>query len=173
MVKLFWAEHGFKLSLFRQFLFVSALLWLSLKSKSSSYVQEARRDLPGNVCISSELALLPTKQCCVWICTRDVIQRKRNMPTKCYHLMAFGINRKNMHLLLFILLSDDVATNAGPVTQNSNICRPFSVFYQNVRSLKATFWEQSHNSKDNKLSCFHNIVLTNQFDVIALKETLA
>ena len=54
VVKLFWAEHGFKLSLFGQFLFVSALLWLSLKSKSSLYVQVARRDLPGNVCISSE-----------------------------------------------------------------------------------------------------------------------
>ena len=170
-VKLFWAEHGFTLSLFGQFLLVSALLWLSLKSKSSSHVQEARRDLPGNVCISSELALMPFKQCCVWICTRDVIQSKLNMPTKRYHLMAFGINRKNTHLLLFILLSGDVATNPGPVTRNSNICRPFSVFYQNVRSLKSTFWEQSHNSKDNKLSFFHDIVSTNQFEVIALTET--
>ena len=68
-------------------------------------------------------------------------------------------------------MSGDVATNPGPVTRNNNICRPFSIFYQNVRSLNSTFWEQSHNSKDNKLSCFHVIVSTNQLDVIALTET--
>ena len=54
----FRGKFGLKLSLFGQFLFLSALLWLSLKSKTSSYVQEDKRNLPGNVCISSELAIL-------------------------------------------------------------------------------------------------------------------
>ena len=165
----FRGKFGLKLSLFGQFLFLSALLWLSLKSKTNSYVQEDKRNLPGNVCISSELAILPSKQCCIWISTRDVLQIKFNMPTKCVHVMEFRINRKNKHLLLFILLSGDIATNPGPATRISNLCRPFSVFYQNVRSLKSTYY--SRNTKENKLSSFHDIVSTNQFDVIALTET--
>ena len=96
---------------------------------------------------------------------------KAQQTNKRHHLMAFRINHKNTHLLLYILLSDNVATNPGPVTQNNNICRPFSVFCQNVRSLKSTYWEERQNSKDNKPSWFHDIVSTNQFDVIALTET--
>ncbi len=171
VVKLFRIKVRFKLSLFGQFLFVSALLWLSLNLKTSWYVQEDKTKLPGNVCISSELAILPTKQCCIWISTRDVIQRKFYTPTKRYHLMEFKINRKNSHLLLYILLSGDVAMNPGPVTRNTNIYQPFSVFYQNVRSLKSTYWDQLYNSKESKLSCFHDIASTNQFDIIALTET--
>jgi exonuclease III len=45
------------------------------------------------------------------------------------------------------------------------------MFYQNVRSLKSTYWDNSCNSKESKLNCFHDIVTTNQFDVIALTET--
>jgi hypothetical protein len=68
-----------------------------------------------------------------------------------------------------LLLSGDIATNPGPATRISNLCRPFGVFYQNVRSLKSTYYLL--NTKENKLSSFHNIVSTNQFDVIALTET--
>jgi hypothetical protein len=164
---------GFKLSAFGQFLFLSALLWLSLKSKSSSFVRENKRKLHGNISISSELVIMSEKQFCIWISSRDVIQRKFYMPTKRYHLVEFKINRKNSHLLLYILLSGDIATNPGPANRNckSNLCRPLNVFYQNVRSLESTYWDYSCNSKENKLSCCHDIISVNQFDVIALTET--
>ena len=45
------------------------------------------------------------------------------------------------------------------------------MFYQNVRSLQSTYWDYSCNFKENKLSCFHDIISANQFDVIALMET--
>ena len=74
--------------------------------------------------------------------------------------------------VILISLSNDIATNPGRA--NKNDCNPkgsFTIFYQNVRSLKSTYWDNSSNSKESKLSCFHDVVMTNQFDVIALSET--
>jgi exonuclease III len=45
------------------------------------------------------------------------------------------------------------------------------MLYQNVRSLKSTYWDSSSNTKESKLSCFHDVVMANQFDIIALTET--
>jgi hypothetical protein len=112
---------GFKLSLLGQFLFFSAILWLSLKSKSSLIVQNNKRKIPGNVFINSELTILPEKQCCIWISTRDVIQRKFSMPTKRFHLTDFNINNKKSHVLLCILLSGDIATNPGLINLPSAV----------------------------------------------------
>jgi hypothetical protein len=100
---------------------LSALFWLSLKSKSSSFVRENKRKLPGNVSISSELVIMSEKKCCIWISSRDVIQRKFYMPTKRYHLVEFNINRKNSHLLLYMLLSGDIATNPGPANRTAKV----------------------------------------------------
>jgi hypothetical protein len=133
--------------------------------KSSLIVQYNKRKIPGNVFINSELTILQEKQCCIWI-------SKMCMPTKRFHFMDFNINNKKSHVLLCILLSGDIATNPGPTNlpSSSNLCRSFSVFYQNVRSIKSTYWDNTCNSKERKLSCFHDIVLANQFDVIALTE---
>ena len=42
---------------------------------------------------------------------------------------------------------------------------------QNVRSLKSFQLDNLTNCRENKLSCFQDVVLLNQFDVIALTET--
>ena len=110
------SNTGLKLSLLGKFLFFSAILWLSLKSKSSLIVQNNKRKIPGNVFIYSELTILPEKQCCIWISTRDVIQRKFSMPTKRFHLMDFNINNKKSHVLLCILLSGVLQRILAPQT---------------------------------------------------------
>ena len=68
--------------------------------------------------------------------------------------------------IILISLSNDTATNPGPA--NKNDCNPkgsFTMFYQNIRSLKSTYWDNLSNS-----ICFHDVVMTNQFDIIALSE---
>ena len=45
------------------------------------------------------------------------------------------------------------------------------MFYQNVRSLKSIYWDNLSNTKESKLSCFHDLFMTNQFDIIAITET--
>lgn len=75
--------------------------------------------------------------------------------------------------IILVSLSGDVESNPGP-TDNINSRKSnesLTFVYQNVRSLKSTYLDNSNNCKENKLSCFHDIVMTNHFDVIALTET--
>ncbi len=121
-----------------------------------------------NYSISSELSSIPDRLSSLWICTRDKIQRKPSLPPT----HQYGLQFKNIHLILCILLAGDIATNPGPVNTNfNNSDATFSMFYQNVRSLKSTYWDSSSNTKESKLSCFHDVVMANQFDIIALTET--
>lgn len=73
-------------------------------------------------------------------------------------------------LLALLLLHGDIQLNSGP---NWNHHPKDSLFclLQNVRSLKANYYDTSTNSVLNKLSCLRNIVYGNDIDVIALTET--
>ena len=121
-----------------------------------------------NYSISSELSSTPDRPSSLRICTRAKIQRKPSLPPT----HQYGLQHKNINLILCILLAGDIAINPGPVNTNfNNSDGTFSMFYQNVRSLKSTYWDNSSNTKESKLSCFHDVVMANQFDIIALTET--
>ena len=67
--------------------------------------------------------------------------------------------------------SFNVERNPGPSKSNkTNTIQSLTFVLQNVRSLKSVQIDSS-NSRENKLSCFKDIVFANQFDVIALTET--
>ena len=68
--------------------------------------------------------------------------------------------------------------NPGPSNgSNSSSITPskqhesLTFIMQNVRSLKSCQLDNLTNCRENKLSCFQDIVLLNQFDVITLTET--
>jgi len=74
-------------------------------------------------------------------------------------------------LLSLLLLHGDIKINPGPernhrLSKNNLFC-----LLQNVRSLKANFYDTSANTTLNKLSCLQNIVYGNDIEVIALTET--
>ena len=59
----------------------------------------------------------------------------------------------------------------GPSKSNkTNTIQSLTFVLQNIRSLKSVQIDSS-NSRENKLSCFKDIVFANHFDVIALTET--
>ena len=67
--------------------------------------------------------------------------------------------------------SFNVERNPGPSKSNkTNTIQSLTFVLQNVRSLKSVQIDSS-NSRENKLSCFKDIVFAHQFDVIALTET--
>ena len=137
--------------------------WLSTRSKPESITFNDRQST-DNVTISPALTLTTERLSNLWLSTRDKIQRKSTLPSN----YGYGLQFKNLCLLLCILLAGDIATNPGPTNCGNGT---LNMFYQNVRSLKSTYWDNSCNLKESKLSCFHDIVTTNQFDVIALTET--
>ena len=74
--------------------------------------------------------------------------------------------------------SFNVERNPGPSngSKSSSITpskqhESLTFIMQNVRSLKSFQLDNLTNCRENKLSCFQDIVLLNQFDVIALTET--
>jgi hypothetical protein len=71
--------------------------------------------------------------------------------------------------------SFNVERNPGPSKSNKTNTsetriQSLTFVLKNVRSIKSVQLD-STNSRENKLSCFQDIVLANQFDVIALTET--
>ena len=61
--------------------------------------------------------------------------------------------------------------NPGPSKSNkTHTIQSLTFVLQNVRSLKSVQIDSS-NSRENKLSCFKDIVFAHQFDVVALTET--
>ena len=61
-------------------------------------------------------------------------------------------------------------SKSSPITPSKQH-ESLTFIMQNVRSLKSFQLDNLTNCRENKLSCFQDIVLLNQFDVIALTET--
>lgn len=148
------------------------------------------RTTADDVFISTQLAFTSERLCNLWISTRDKIQRKLNSPSN----HRYGLQFKNLHLLLCILLVGDIATNPGPTnmnyskarnpdsttspdhylqSQNNNFShnrKPFAKFLVvNARSLL------SFHKKDGRQSChlsnFQDLVYSEEADLVWVTET--
>jgi hypothetical protein len=84
--------------------------WLSKRSKPESITFNDRQST-DNVTISPALTLTTERLSNLWLSTRDKIQRKSTLPSN----YGYGLQFKNLRLLLCILLAGDIATNPGPV----------------------------------------------------------
>ena len=110
--------------------------WLSTRSKPESITFNDRQST-DNVTISPALTLTTERLSNLWLSTRDKIQRKSTLPSN----YGYGLQFKNLRLLLCILLAGDIATNPGPT---NCVNGTLTMFYQNVRSLKSTYWDNSY-----------------------------
>jgi hypothetical protein len=109
-----------------------------------SEIQPNDRTFPQNICsISSELLLISNRLCCLWSSTRDNTLRKSTFPLMSNHRygLQFNIANINLHLLLYILLAGDIATNPGPACSSTYNCpvqnTALSCLSFNARSLKS------------------------------------
>jgi hypothetical protein len=104
--------------------FLILTFWLSIRSKPSE-IQPNDRTFPQNICsISPELVSISNRLCCLWSSTRDNTLRKSTFPLVSNHRygLQFNIANSNLHLLLYILLAGDIATNPGPACSSTYNC---------------------------------------------------
>jgi hypothetical protein len=110
-------------------LLLAVTFWLFSRSKpildsqTSSSTQQ-------NATIFSELASISGRLSYIWISMRDSILRKCSLSSNYRYGLLFQINNNNLHLLLWILLSGDVAINPGL----SNVLRCLSFNAQSIQS---------------------------------------
>ena len=93
-------------------LLLAVTFWLFSRSKPALDPQKSS-STPQNSIISSELVSISGRLSYIWISTRDTILRKCSLSSNYRYGLQFQINN-NLHLLLWILLSGDVAINPGP-----------------------------------------------------------
>ena len=126
---------------FRQFLFTSIPHWFLILAVSFWLLSRSKAVLPHhnntskpawNIIISSELTSVSDRLSYIWTSTRDIMLRKYAMPSKFRYGLRFELKYNNLHLLLFILLSGDVATNPGPVTAFEHTSNELNVIYLNT-----------------------------------------
>ncbi len=144
---------------------LAVFLWnLWLLKRSKPVVSTNKNAIKDNVFISSELAILPDKMSFIWASTLDRKLRKFNLPKKYRYGLDFNVTRKCFHVVLLILLADDIATNPGP---NSKI----RCLVLNARSFKSIHRDEMTDQKICNLQRFQNLVYTENSDIICANET--
>jgi hypothetical protein len=103
----------------------------------------------------------------IWISTRDINIRKCSLSSNCRFGLLFQIKNNNLHILLCILLSGDVAINPDPC--NVHLNRPIKCFAMNARSLMGTHKLTESETVCN-LNCFQYLVYSEQIDIVCVNE---
>ena len=152
------------------FIFLAATLWLTTRSKPflHSINLDSEEATPSRIYISSALTSFSDRTSCIWISMRDNILRKSSIKLNQRYGLEFKITRKNLHVLLCILLSGDIATNPGPKVSAKNQALRCLSF--NAQSLKSTH-KRVDGSLTTNLSVFQDLVYTENLDRIAVTET--
>jgi hypothetical protein len=104
------------MTMFGRLLFVYIISWLYITNnlplvKTNKSTPKPAKDIFH---ISSNLAILPEQQCCIWVSTRYIKLRKLNLSTNYRYGLDLQANRKNSHTIICILLAGDTAINPGP-----------------------------------------------------------
>jgi hypothetical protein len=89
--RLIWEKNVVK-----SFTLIITILLLCLKLKSSS--QTFYQTTLTGIVINSELTILPEKLCLIWTATRDLKQRKFNLPSIYRYGLDLRINWKLVHV---------------------------------------------------------------------------
>ncbi len=138
---------------------VTIVLWL-LSRSTPTLVRIDVNKSSQNFTISSELTSLSERLSCLWTSTRDKILRKHT--TLSYH--RYGLQFKNLHHLLVILLAGDIATNPGPNNQHLR-CLSF-----NAQSIRSTRKLQDGTYASN-LKSFQDLIYAEELDLVFVTET--
>ena len=111
-----------------------------------------------NISISSELTSLSDRLSFIWTSTRDNILRK----PRANHRYGLELKTKHhtIHLLLYILLAGDIATNPGPAMS-------VKCLGLNARSLTSLVKDKT----ESNLERFQNFVYSEDLDIVCVNET--
>ena len=141
---------------------LAVIFWLSIIRSKPVYVPVNIKITPERFRISSELTSTPERLSNLWISTRDNILRKSTSPIN----HRYGLQFKNIHLLLVIVLAGDIATNPGPNNQHLR-CLSFNA--QSIRSTRSRKLPDGSYTSD--LKSFQDIVLAEELDLIFVTES--
>ena len=111
-----------------------------------------------NISISSELTSLSDRLSFVWTSTRDNILRKPRANHR--YGLEFKIKHHTIHLLLYILLAGDIATNPGPAMS-------VKCLGLNAQSLTSLVKDKT----ESNLERFQNFVYSEDLDIVCVNET--
>ena len=143
------------------------LFWTLVYFHMNKSVAECMRNEKGQISIAADLTTLSYRYCLIWTSTRDQILRKCSYPRKYWYGLQLDVKQKPAHLLLLILLAGDVATNPGPPKSGRNFVNCLVI---NARSLKSRHFVNGR--KLCHLSCFQDLVYSEQADLVWVTETL-
>ena len=135
-------------------------------NKSVAECMRIEKGTFGQISIAANLTTLSYRYCLIWTSTRDQILRKCNYPRKYRYGLQLDLKQKPAHLLLLILLAGDVATNPGPPKSGRNFVNCLVI---NARNLKSRHFVNGR--KLCHLSCFQDLVYSEQVDLVWVTET--
>ena len=160
------SHQGLLTSVSNWLLLVAVTVWLSSRSKPVLNTQFSS-STPQNVTISLELASISGRLSNIWIATRDTISRKCSLTCNyCYGLLfRIDNSNSNLHLLLWILLSGDVALDPGP--DREHVFRCLSINAQSIRSTT----KLPDGTSINNLKSFQDMVYADNLDLILVTES--
>jgi hypothetical protein len=103
-------------TMFGRLLFAYVISWLYITNNLSLVKTDKSTPKPAKDIfhISSNLAILPEQQCCIWVSTRDIKLRKLNLSTSYRYGLDLQTNRKNSNTIISILLAGEIAINTVP-----------------------------------------------------------
>ncbi len=142
------------------------LLWLWILTRTKTEQPcHSTTSIPGNFIISSELTSIPDRLIFIWSATRDVVLRKCRLSSTYRYGLQFEVKNNNLHLLLYILLSGDVAINPGPCKNQHLRCLSF-----NAQSIRSKIKSPDGTFTSN-LKSFQDLVYAERLDMIMVTET--
>ena len=140
------------------------MLWVLSRTKTCKPCHNTN-SMPGNYFISPDLTSIPDRLSFIWTATRDIVLRKCRLSSTYRYGLQFQVKNNNLHLLLYILLSGDVATNPGPRKDQHFRCLSFNA--QSIRS-KIKLPDGTYTSN---LKSFQDLIYAESLDMVMVTET--
>ena len=141
------------------FFLLGTIFWLLTRSKTFiNKVHCNSKTSHNKINICSELTSISDRVSFIWTSTRDAVLRKSSSPCRHRYGLEFKTKHKNLHLILFLMLAGDIASNPGPESNQNNAFRCLSF---NAQSLKSVNKQQQLQQLTDDRKCFAKCLVVN------------
>ena len=122
------------------FFLLGTIFWLLTRSKTLiNKVHCNSKTSHNKINICSELTSISDRVSFIWTSTRDTVLRKSSSPCRHRYGLEFKTKHKNLHLILFLMLAGDIASNPGPESNQNNTSRCLSDSLQRPPSMSSQY----------------------------------
>ena len=157
------------------FFLLGTIFWLLTRSKTLiNKVHCNSKTSHNKINICSELTSISDRVSFIWTSTRDAVLRKSSSPCRHRYGLEFKTKHKNLHLILFLMLAGDIASNPGPESNQNNTLRCLSDSLQRPPSMSSQY--TSLNTQplqttlpfdfDDDLFQASNVVTSESFNIV-------